>query len=285
MPLLRTDGVVLRTRELGEHDRLVTLYTRDLGKLTAVARGARRVRSRYGAALELFTWGEVVGFEREPRALVRLDQFDIRASFRGLREDLERLGHGAHMVEAVARLTAERDPQPACFALLLRGLRALQEEAPPRVQLAFALRLLDLLGHRPQLDRCGECGVLLGSSGAAFDATRGSVVCSRCRGVGAVAVSPRVLGTLRGLQAASWEARLRARVPPAVEREAALVLDGYLTVLNGSTLKSSRFLAQLATPVVVRDTRAEVTGGHPGALTPGREGESPPRGGRGGSPA
>ena len=106
MPLLRTDGIVLRTHELGEHDRLVTLYTRDLGKLTAVARGARRVRSRFGAALELFTWGDVVGFEREGRGLARLDHFDIRRSFREVRESLERLGQGARMVEALARLTA-----------------------------------------------------------------------------------------------------------------------------------------------------------------------------------
>ena len=74
MPLFRTQGVVLRARDLGEHDRLVTLYTRDLGKLTAVAKGARRVRSRFGGALELFTWGDATGFEREGRDLLRLDQ-------------------------------------------------------------------------------------------------------------------------------------------------------------------------------------------------------------------
>ena len=248
MPLLRSPGLVLRTRDLGEHDRLVTLYTRDYGRLTAVAGGARRVRSRFGGALELFTWGEAVGFERPGRDLVRLDHFDIHRSFRALREDLERLGQGARMVEAILRLTGERDPQPACFALLLRAFRALEHGAPARVQLAFTLRLLDLLGHRPRLDRCVGCGRPLGTAGVAFDADQGGVVCDRCGAGGALSVSPRALGTLRGLQAAPWEAGLRARIAPAVEREAASVLDHYLATLSGAALRAPRFLARTLPP-------------------------------------
>ena len=181
MPLFRTPAVVLRARDLGEHDRLVSLYSRDLGRLTAVARGARRLRSRFGGALELFTWGEAVGFEREGRDLLRLDHFDIHRSFRRLREDLERLGHGARVIEAIFRLTAERDPQPAAFALLIRALRALEGERPARVQLAFALRFLDLTGHRPRLDRCAGCGRAVGTEGIAFDAGEGGVRCAACR--------------------------------------------------------------------------------------------------------
>lgn len=244
MPLLRTQGIVLRARDLGEHDRLVTLYTRDHGRFTAVAQGARRLRSRFGGALEPFTWGEVIGFEREGRDLARLDHFDIRRSFRALREDLERLGQGARLLEAILRLTGERDPHPACFALLLRALRALETGPPARVQLAFTLRLLDLLGHRPRLDRCAGCGRGLGTAGVAFDPDQGGVACAGCRAAGSVMLSPRALGTLRGLQAAAWDARLRARIGPAVEREAAAVLDGYLEVLSGAALRAPRFLAQ-----------------------------------------
>ena len=109
MPLLRTDGIVLQTRDLGEHDRIVVLYTRDHGKLAAVAAGARRIRSRFAGALEPFTWGDAVGFERPGRGLVRLDHFDVRRPFRAVREDLERLGQGARMLEALMRLTADRD--------------------------------------------------------------------------------------------------------------------------------------------------------------------------------
>ena len=240
MPLLRAEGIVLHAGDLGEHDRLVALYTRDHGRFSAVARGARRIRSRFSGALELFTWGDAVGFEREGRGLVRLDHFDIREPFRRLRDDLECLGQGARMIEAVARLTAERDAQPLCFALLLRGLRALEAGASPaRVQLAFALRLLDLLGHRPRLDRCGRP---VGTEGVLFDATEGYVVCERCRGAGA-SLAPPVAAALRGLQTASWEARLGARFAPAVEQAAAAVLDDFLAALIGAPLRAPRFLA------------------------------------------
>jgi len=249
MPLLRTQGIVLRTRDLGEHDRLVALYTRDLGKLTAVAPGARRLRSRFGGALELFTWGDVVGFEREGRELVRLDQFDIRRSFRGLRETLEALGQGARMVEALGRLTPERDPHPACFALLLHALRLLETSPAGRTQLVFTLRLLDLLGHRPRLDRCGACACPVGTTAVAFDPSRGSLVCARCRPapdrrLGLVTTSPETLGTLRGLQGASWASQLRARVPARVEREGAALLDGYVSELGGGPLRTPRFVAR-----------------------------------------
>ena len=245
MPQFRTQGIVLRARDLGEHDRLVMLYTRDLGRVHAVARGARRLRSRFGGALELFTWGEAIGFEHPGRDLLRLDQFDIRRSFRGLREDLERLGQGARIVEAISRLTAERDPQPACCALLLRALRALETGPAARVPLAFALRLLDVLGHRPSLDRCVGCARVVGAEVDAFDPSRGGVVCRACGGArGVMAVSRHALGVLRGLQRATWEARLRARIPAAVEGEAGAVLDGYLATLSGGALRAPRFLAQ-----------------------------------------
>jgi DNA repair protein RecO (recombination protein O) len=244
VPLLRAEGILLHAWDLGEHDRLVMLYTKEHGRLAAVARGARRLRSRFAGALELFTWGDAVGFEREGRGLVRLDHFDIRRPFRKLREDLECLGQGARMVEAVARLTGERDAQPACFALLLRGLRTLDDGAAPgRVQLAFVLRLLDLLGHRPRFDQCGRCARPVGTEGVAFDTGEGSVVCGRCRGRIPV-LAPAVAGALRGLQSASWEARLAARLAPAIEPAAAAVLDDYVAALAGTALRAPRFLAR-----------------------------------------
>jgi DNA repair protein RecO (recombination protein O) len=148
------------------------------------------------------------------------------------------------MIEAVARLTAERDAQPVCFALLVRGLRALEAGgSPARVHLAFTLRLLDLLGHRPRLDRCGRCGRLVGTEGLAFDAVAGGVLCESCRG-GVPPLVPAVAAALRGLQTASWDGRLQARIPPTVEQAAGTVLDDYLAALIGAPLRAPRFLAR-----------------------------------------
>jgi len=244
MSLLKTQGIVIGRRPLGERDRLVTFYTRELGKLAGVARGARRGRSRFGAALELFTWGELVGFERAQRDLIQVDHFDVLHPFQSLREDLERLGRGAGMVEALARLTADRDPHPSLFRLLLRGLRALERGDPVRVQLAFTLRLLDLLGHRPRLDRCLGCRRPVGPGPWSFDPGQGRVVCGRCRADGVIPLSSAAFAALRHLQALPWEGRLALRLAPAVGLELEGVLERYLAALIGSALRVPRFVAQ-----------------------------------------
>src|SRR6266446_3873312 len=113
MALYKTRGVVIGRRAFGESDRLVDFYTRDHGKVRGIAHSARRPRSRFGSALELFTLGEMVFFDSGRSELVQVDHFDIVRSFVGVREHLERLGQGAWAVEVVARLSADRDPQPA----------------------------------------------------------------------------------------------------------------------------------------------------------------------------
>src|SRR5207244_12290616 len=131
MAVHRTQAVVIGRRALGESDRLVDFYTRDHGKLRGVAKSARRPRSRFGSALELFTLGELVFFDTGRSDLMRVDHFDIVHPFVRVREHLERLGQGAWVLECLASLSPERDPQPPLFGLVLRSLRALEAGRPP----------------------------------------------------------------------------------------------------------------------------------------------------------
>src|SRR5262245_16349730 len=131
MALLKTDAIVIGRRPLGESDRLVEFYTRELGKVKGVAKGARRPRSRFGSALELFTLGHLVFFETGRSELCRIDHFDIERPFVGVREDLERLGRGAWTIETLTRLTADRDPHASLFRLLARTLTALEHTDRP----------------------------------------------------------------------------------------------------------------------------------------------------------
>src|SRR6266481_819493 len=145
MALYKTQALVIGRRGLGESDRLVEFYARDFGKVRGVARSARRPRSRFGSALEPFTLGDLIFFDTGRSELVRVDHFDIVHPFRGLHESLNRLGRAAWTVECVARLSADRDPHPALFRLLVRALRAL--EASSRcawVSICFAARAVDL---------------------------------------------------------------------------------------------------------------------------------------------
>lgn len=246
MALYKTRAVVIGRRAFRESDRLVDFYTRDHGKLRGIARAARRVRSRFGSALELFTLGELVFFDGGRSELVQVDHFDIVRPFVRVRENLERLGQGAWAVEVVTQLSADRDPHPALFALLVRALTALETaRRPARVALCFGLRAVDLLGHRPRLDRCVSCGRLHPFPGAALDMTAGGLVCSGCRPeADAMSVSGGLVGTLKRLRALSWDEALRFPLAPELDAELAAVLEGVVARLIGRYPLASRFLTQ-----------------------------------------
>ena len=246
MALYKTRGVVIGRRAFGESDRLVDFYTRDHGKVRGIARSARRPRSRFGSALELFTLGEMVFFDSGRSELVQVDHFDIVHPFVGVREDLDRLGQGAWVVEVVARLSADRDPQPALFGLLVRALQAMETSVrPARVGVCFGLRAVDLLGHRPRIDRCMACGRLHPFADPALDVTAGGLVCAACRpGGDAIPLSGALVGTLKRLRALSWEEALRLNLASDLDAELAGLLEGLLARLMGRYPLSSRFITQ-----------------------------------------
>jgi DNA repair protein RecO (recombination protein O) len=246
MPLQRTLGVVIGRRALGESDRLVTFYTREFGKVRGVAKSARRPRSRVGSALELFTQGQLLFFETERSELVQVDHFDIVRPFVGVREDLERLGQGAWVVECLDRLSAERDPHAALYGLLIRTLQALEAASrPSRAAFCFAFRAVDLLGHRLRLDRCLGCGQSF-SGPAHLDFSVGGLLCAACAPTGrdGMDLSAPAVRELRRLRTLSWAEAISVQIPCPVEGEMAQALEAQIVRLIGHPLRSRRFLAQ-----------------------------------------
>src|SRR5205809_4621599 len=244
MALGKSAAVVIGSFDLGESDRVITFYSREHGKVRGVAKASRRMRSRFGGALELFTLGELVFFDTGRTDLVRVDHFDVLDPFAAIRTDLERLGQGAWIVECVNRLTAERDPHAALFGLLTRALRALASAAgPPRVAICFGARCLDVLGHRPRLDRCVECGKAYPFAHPAL--AEGGVVCEGCRAAtDAVLVAPATVAAFARLQGLRWEEAVATPVGRAGP-ELRAVLDTQLSRLIGQPTRSGRFLREV----------------------------------------
>jgi len=246
MGLGRSAAVVIGSFPLGESDRVVSFFSRDFGRIRGVARAARRIKSRFGGSLELFTLGQLVFFDTGRSELVRIDHFDVTHPFAALREDLGRLGEAAWVVEIVARTTGERDRQPALYGLLVRALRAMEEATrPPRVATCFGVRCLDLLGHRPRLERCLECGrgypfphPALGEGGVVCEA------CTRRPGVDAAPVSPATLAAFDRLRAVRWEEAVSTPIGRAGP-ELRAVLDTQLARVIGQPTRSGRFLREL----------------------------------------
>jgi DNA repair protein RecO (recombination protein O) len=249
MALGRSAAVVIGSFPLGESDLLVTLFAREHGKVRGVARSARRMRSRFGGALEAFTLGELIFFDGGRGDLVQIDHFDIVRPFARVREDLERLGQAAWIAECVGCLTAERDPHHVVYGLLVRALAAIEAGASPaRVAAAFGVRCVDALGHRLRLDGCVACGARSRADGvgAALDVVGGGIVCRRCAAVtpGVLAASAAGLHALGWLRGCSWPEAMAGALG-AVEGEVRQVLDAHVTHLSGRPPRASRFLREV----------------------------------------
>src|SRR5262245_28358628 len=247
MTIQRTQAVVIGRRPLRESDRLVEFYTHEFGKIRGVARSARRPRSRFGSALELLTLGDLVFFESPRSELVSVDHFDILEPFVEVREDLERLGRGAWAVECVARLSADRDPHPALFKLPVRDLRALRSSARPGwVSTCFALRAIDLLGHRPRLDGCASCGRAGLVTEGWLDIAAGGLVWGRWPVASdALAVAGGAVGALKRLRQLRWDETLRLTLAADLERDLEAIAEGLVASLAGQHPRSTRFLGQV----------------------------------------
>jgi DNA repair protein RecO (recombination protein O) len=237
-------AVVIGSFPLGESDRIVSFFSRDFGRLRGVAKAARRMRSRFGGALELFTLGQLVFFDTGRSELVRVDHFDVIHPFAALRDDLGRIGEAAWVVEVVARTTGERDRQPALYGLLVRALRALEASTrPSRVAVCFGVRCLDVLGHRPRLDRCVECGRGYPFPRPAW--AEGGVVCEACRpATDAAPLAPATVAAFARLRSVRWEEAVATPIGRA-GLELRTVLDTHLSRLIGQPTRSGRFLREL----------------------------------------
>jgi DNA repair protein RecO (recombination protein O) len=178
--LLKTEAIVLRSIRYGEADRILHLYTPDHGRLSAIAKGVRRARSRFGARLEPFFHVRAVLHEGRGEVLT-VTSVDTIAAHGPLRDSAATIDAAARACDAVARLFETSEPHPEVFRLLANELSLLSADpahAGAANGLALRLKLLLAAGIVPQLGACAACGELEHLRG--FSAIAGGVVCSSC---------------------------------------------------------------------------------------------------------
>jgi DNA repair protein RecO (recombination protein O) len=246
----KLSAVVLRTVDYGEADRVVTLLSRERGKLVAFARAARASKRRFGGGLEPFT---LVGAELSERgggdAMPRLESVSVERSFHQIRGDLARIGCAAYAAELARELVRDHEPHPALFDLLVAYLARLDAgPARPLELRVFELWALEAAGFQPRLDGCARCGAEAGleEAGAVFSPGDGGLLCGRCElgAVGTTRLSSGAVATLRRLQAGGFEAAGEG-VPAAEGRELREALGRFLEQLLGHRLQARRFLDEV----------------------------------------
>jgi DNA repair protein RecO (recombination protein O) len=243
--LYRDDGVVLRTQQLGEADRIITVLGRTTGRIRAVAKGVRRTKSRFGARLEPFTHVDLM--LHPGRSLDVITQAEVIRPYGALLAgDYPRYTVGVAMLETAERFTpVEKEPALRQLLLLIGGLRSLgEDEHDPRLVLdAFMLRSLAVAGYAPALQECARCGASASRPGApdpqpspsasrpaapnppsppgfrlpAFAIPAGGMVCASCRPPGAASPAAPTVALLLALLQGDWESADRSERRHRVE--------------------------------------------------------------------
>jgi DNA repair protein RecO (recombination protein O) len=185
MALRETEALVLRTHRLGEADKIASLFTRQLGRLRAVATGAQRTKSRFGSTLEPLSHVRIWVFERENRDLLRLNSAELLESFFDMQKDYRVQVAAQYIAEVAERMLPEREVNERAFRLLLAVLRALKQSGEiNRPLLYFNFWMLRLGGVLPDLERCAECGRALEADGGYYGPGAEGLRCAACRATG-----------------------------------------------------------------------------------------------------
>lgn len=175
---------MLRTVEFSETSLIVTLLTRDLGRISALAKGARRIKGPFEGSLDLLSVCRIVLISKPGDRLDLLTESKLRRRFRGGQRSLERTYAGYHVAEILRTMIDDDDPHPELFDLTLATLDQIDGDGPVGASLlAFDCQCLRLLGHAPITDQCAGCGVKLESTGRwiGFSFEASGLVCEACR--------------------------------------------------------------------------------------------------------
>jgi DNA repair protein RecO (recombination protein O) len=229
----KATALVLRTTDWSESSRIATLWTREFGKVRALAKGGRRLKSNFENALDLLTLCRIVFLRKSSDSLDLLTEAQVIQRFPRLRTDLTALYAAYYVAELLAEGTRDYDPHPLLFDEALDTLQTLGgAECGPRLA-RFEMVLLRELGYSPVLDHCAGCGGSVVETEVAFSVAASGVLCRRCRGGqrDSRPLSPSSWRTLQELAAPGdawrrpWSAQVRAEVRQ--------LLGQYLTHLLG----------------------------------------------------
>jgi DNA repair protein RecO (recombination protein O) len=244
----RVEAVVLRHNDWGEADRILTLFTKEMGKLRAVAKGVRKIRSRKAGHLEPFTHVNLL--LAKGRDLPLVTQAETVQAYLPLRSALLLPTYASYIVELLDRFTYEEGENPALFRLAIDTLSRLSRgDSPDLVVRYYEIRLLDLVGFRPRLFQCSVCESEVQPVDQFFSAEQGGVVCPDCAErpqnsalLHLRPISIQALKYLRHFQRSNYTEASRAVLTPSLNREMENLTQHYITYVLERGLNTPAFL-------------------------------------------
>lgn len=242
---IKVTGLVLNAGNIGEFDKRVTLLTKERGRITAFARGAKKATSPYAAACQPMTFGEFSLYEG--RSSFNLMWADVGHYFEGIKEDLVLVSYGSYFCEFTSYLTRENNDEMNILKLLYQSLRALEKKTiePKLIRRVFEIKIMALYGQGMEAFCCTQCGSTKELS--YFDSSRGGVLCSGCKEAGgrAIHISGSTIYTIQFILSSAVEKLYTFKVSKEVMKELERVSEAFLNQYVSHHFKSLDFLELL----------------------------------------
>ncbi len=247
MRLYKTDAIVLSDSELGDQDKIITLLSDRYGKIRAVAKGARRLKSRFAPAVQMLSYVTAILYKSQRIELDTFNECKINSPFLGIRNELVRLSYGYYLVELIMKFIRGAETPPFLFDLVLKMLSLMEkipEKSLPVLMRSFELKMLTILGYRPYLTGCVDCHREIEERREVyFSGYEGGILCSRCskNKVGKL-ISYEAIRWMKFLENTPLEKLNNGRGGEKIERELKILPESYIPHRLGEHVLSYDFI-------------------------------------------
>ncbi len=248
--MVRTKALVIKEHIVGESDKYITLFTKDLGRIQAIAPKAKKSDKGFASSTQLFVYGDFM--LTSYKDTYRLVSVDLIEMFHNIRNDLSTLSYGSYIMEFIYYVTEPGLVQSELLKLTLVTLQALSKSEADckRIRRVFEMRALGLLGFMPQLFACTNCGIALVEKEEEryyFSAEAGGLLCKDCKGsyIDVTALSYGTLYTLQYILGASLKHLYHFQISQEVQKELDAVGNRYVHYYVDKPFKTLDFIEKL----------------------------------------
>ena len=249
-PYHKTQGIVLKTRKYSESSKLLTIYTRELGRINALAKGARKIKSRFGSSLEVFTESKFLFYKQPSAGLYVVSQSQILSPHEELYFAGDKFASASVMADFLYTHTVQAEKHEELYQFFRSSLKALElTGSPQNVLLSFMLKYLSLAGYRPNLKSCASCGKPDRSASKSYrvSAKHGGIICEACsRKEGdSVVISGSSLKALCYLQEKGYHVMSGLKLESCLAAEIRKVINNFLEYNYEYSLKSLKVMEEI----------------------------------------
>ena len=252
MPNFTSPAIVLRRVDFGDYDLILTFFTLKKGKISAIAKSAKKSTRRFGGILELFSVLEIVCSSRTDRDLMILQEADLKNSFSGIRVNLNKTAYASYFAEMVNEWTESGAKQEDLYLLLCHVLEQIDAgRIPEEISgILFLIRFASIAGIRPNLLRCGIClreTDKIEEERVTFDFSRSGIICQKCSGksVSRLSLSKGTIKQLLWVESGGLKKAGKIKFTPQAIKEGLDLLETFTAYHLGKEMQSLKFLKQI----------------------------------------